>query len=1490
MGKFLRRSVKYLIMLAGVAIMVPTMLFLLLQLPSVQTAIVRKLTNYLSGRLDADISVGRVSYRFFNRISLANVLFLDRNNDTLLYADKLTAGIRKIGLKDKKFRLGRVTVDNPEFNLITDSAGQMNLTWYLDRLKGKQNADSSGINLSIESINLADASFSLMNRSGEKKKRDHRIDFSDMNLGNIDGTVENFRIQNDTTSFTARNVSFKEKNGLNIISMHTDAAISGSAVMLNSLYIRTDSSILNLEKMWLKPDTSGFKKFLTGVRLDIRIDKSLLHSSDLAWFAPVPAGLNESISVSGRFAGTVSELRGRNINLSYGDATKLDFNFDISGLPDIDNSFIYLGFNSLTTTARDMEQIKIPGKKKLVLPEVLYRLGKISFDGSFSGFTTDFVTYGEFVTDKGSLRTDLSLRPESSHRYRIRGLVRGQNINLGYLSDSDLLGALSMSANVDAYASSVKKFSGNLTGKIDSVEVNSYNYRNIDLKGVFSEKTWDGSINIADENIRLDLLGMLNFNDTLPEFDFTMNLANANLYKLNIDKKDSTSALSVLITSNFKGDNIDNMDGEIKLLNSSITRHGENMELYNFSIRTLTENNKQTLSLRTDFVDADVTGSYNFKGLKYLVESTVSRLMPTFTATAEKDAGTESGNNFNFNVNFKNTDRINEFLGTGLQIAAKSYLKGSVTSSESISIEGKSEAVGLKSIVLRDLNFSAGISGSALKSEILASSLDIPGATDLKNFAIRLGTSPDNFTVTTDWNNKETVRNEGSIAAHGTVMKNAAGKAVLRIGIDSTVVYASDNPWIISKSSVLIDSSSVKISNIHVGNNDRFYRVDGTVSENPSDTLHLDFSGIDLKPLNYLASRKKPAVTSDTAQIRLNIAGRLNGTVDIANVYKNLLLESNIIITNFSMLGSRYGNIFVNSEYNYSRKVVDISTRNDLGGTNMFSISGFYDPVNKKVNIGILASKLPIDALNPLLKVFASDISGFATGRLNLTGTFDNLVLTGSVYAQNAKMKINYLQTSYTLNDSIRFDRTGFRFNNVRILDEEKRQGTINGIVSHKNFRGYAADLTITMSNNFLVMNTTAKDNPLFYGKVYASGVTKIKTMPNLLSFDIVARTGSNTRFFIPLSDELSVTEYPFISFINHDGETHVSEAPAPPPVPKTTGINLDMDLTVTSDAVAEIIFDEKVGDKITGSGSGLLNITMNPKGEFRITGDYLIERGDYLFTLGNILNKKFEVENGGKISFNGPLDDAEIDLKAIYQKFNTSLFPVTQDPRDQETKVAVEPQLLLSGKLFNPTVKFQVDLPNADEEQKTYLANAIATDEEMSRQFMYLLVMKSFYSDQTNNISNSNSAGTSAISATTFEMVSNQLSNWISQINENFNLGLNYRPGNKENLNSDELQFAFETQLLDDRVTLNGNFDYRATTGTTDRLTGDFEADLKITDKLRFKVFNRFNDTYYSGKGPYTQGIGIFFKEDFQKFSDLFRKKTKENAKKEDEVTLSDK
>ncbi|MEI6048481.1 MAG: translocation/assembly module TamB domain-containing protein [Bacteroidota bacterium] len=1498
MAKFIKKSFKYFIIIVGVIIMIPTVLYLVLQISEVQTFLVKRITNYFSNEIKSTISVGRIEYKFFNKLSVNDILIKDKNNDTLIYSQKVIAGFRKIDLKNKSVRLGRVILTKPVIAFITDSSGLMNINRYLDMLKNPADTTPKAkSSFAIDQIDISNASFSLINHSSLRSTT--KIDFNNLNLTAINGIIEDFKTKNDTISFNINNLSFKESSGFSVRKMSSAVKFSKQNIFLGSVFLNCDSSIINIPKLAITADSSAsFKRFAQEVKLDILLEKSLINTSDIQYFIPFANGVNESVWLSGKVLGTVSELRGRNIELSYRDYTYLNCDFDFSGLPKIENAFIYIGVNSLKTNAKDIEKIKLSEKGTIIVPDVLYKLGNISFDGSFTGFITDFVTYGEIRTNLGNIRTDISLRPEESKKYRINGLITGNEIDLGEITGkTELLGKLSLKTNINGYAYTFKKFAANLTGKIDSIEINNYKYRNVSLNGFFTEKTWDGSVNIVDKNIKLDLLGMFNFKNKLPEFDFTLNLAKANLYKLNFVRLDTSASLSVLLTSNFKGNSIDNLDGEIKLLNSTFRKFNNNLELYDFSIITYKDNNKPVLSLRTDFADADIRGYYNFAGLGSLIKSTLSKLMPSqFPMPVKRDELKK--NNFTFDVNFKNTDKINNFFRTGLLLSDKSSISGAVFTDSIIHIGGNAKLLTIKKNVFKDFSFDANISGSELSVDINNSSLYLMTQSELKGFSVRLKAKPDNFIFTVDWDNNDKILNKGNFIARGKVEKNITGKgnAIMTINIDSSDIYLRNNRWKFSQSSMLIDSNAVNINKLYISNNDNYYLINGSVSEDPADTLHLEFKGIDIAPLNYLGNQKS---YNDPNAISLNFKGRLNGKILMTNVYRNLLLEGNITVNNFSLLGSEFGDISIVSAFDVAKKVVNINANNNLHGVKMIDITGYYDPESKKADMAIKTTKLPIDALNPLLKAFASDIKGLASGNLNFSGETNNIVLKGAILAENASMKIDFLQTRYKMNDTIRFDKNRIKFNNVRLYDEKGNSAVLSGSVNHKNFHDYSADIMVNMnSGECLVLNTKSKDNEMFYGTAYASGVTTIKSGPNSLSFDISAKTGKNTKFIVPLNKGLSVSEYSFISFVDSKtlkkevpGIEGISSIPAPA---KKMGMDMNFDLEINPDAEVQLIFDSKVGDVMKGHGSGNLNVNLNKTGDFKMSGDYIIEEGDYLFTLGNILNKSFSVENGGKILFNGDLDNAGIDIKAIY-KLKASLSDILGDERFSE-RIPVECQLSLTGKLFNPVVGFNIYLPAADEETRTYLRNAISTEEELSRQFLYLLVMNSFYADQSYGSASGSTTttGTSAMAVTTTEMLSNQLSNWLSQISNDFDIGFVYRPGSgNKDINPQEVQVALSTQLLNNKVVINGNFDVRGTgNANTNQITGDFDAEYRITDRIRFKVFNRFNNPY-TGKGvgvPYTQGIGIFFKQDFDRFSDLLGKKVNSEMKKEDETAIKKK
>ena len=132
-----------------------------------------------------------------------------------------------------------------------------------------------------------------------------------------------------------------------------------------------------------------------------------------------------------------------------------------------------------------------------------------------------------------------------------------------------------------------------------------------------------------------------------------------------------------------------------------------------------------------------------------------------------------------------------------------------------------------------------------------------------------------------------------------------------------------------------------------------------------------------------------------------------------------------------------------------------------------------------------------------------------------------------------------------------------------------------------------------------------------------------------------------------------------------------------------------------------------------------------------------------------------------------------------------------------------------------------------------------------------------------------------SGLGANSTELLSNQLSNWLSQISKDVNIGVNYRPGSE--LSDDELEVALSTQLFNDKLSIDGNVQ----TGTrkTSNIVGDVNVEYKLTNDGRFvlKGFNKSNSAdLINTNSSYTQGIGIFYRREFNFIRELFKRKKK--------------
>ena len=267
--------------------------------------------------------------------------------------------------------------------------------------------------------------------------------------------------------------------------------------------------------------------------------------------------------------------------------------------------------------------------------------------------------------------------------------------------------------------------------------------------------------------------------------------------------------------------------------------------------------------------------------------------------------------------------------------------------------------------------------------------------------------------------------------------------------------------------------------------------------------------------------------------------------------------------------------------------------------------------------------------------------------------------------------------------------------------------------------------------------------------------------------------------------------------------------------------------------------------------------------------GEYTISEGNYLFTLQNIWHKKFKVLPGSSVSWNGDPMAAKLNIDAVYD-VKTSLKPLIGNSMqgiDTSRAVPVECYIKLTDDMMAPKVEFDVKVPNVAPEIQTVIDKALNDQESKATQMFWLLATNSFSSEDTGAV------GASFSATTGFEMLSNQLSNWLS--GENYNVILRYRP--RTDQTGDEVDFGFSKSLLNNRLLVEVEGGYLSDEALqAAEKASNFVGEAFITwlidpdGAFRLRGFTQTIDRYGENQGMQESGIGVYYSESFNSFKDL--------------------
>ncbi|HEY1039025.1 MAG TPA: hypothetical protein VGF30_06440, partial [Bacteroidia bacterium] len=451
--RFLGRFLKYSLICVFILLIA---FFIAIQTSTFQTYLGKQASSWLSKELNTTISIDQVDIDFFNSVVLKGVYVEDLKKDTLLYGAELICKISDFSYSEYKLDLEEIQLNNMDANLIKykgDSTYNYQfIADYFVPADTIKDTTSSEFKISYGGLKLNNVDFAFIDENDTSTSKG--INFAKLKFTGVSGAFSDFMMNKDTIDIKIDNFTAREQSGFYLEKLNTIAHISPLDIKLDSLYLKTNKTLLKGRYYMHTNSWESYNDYINMVYMDADLkDSCYVSAADIAWFVPELYGNNNKITISGKVRGTVNSLKGKNLYLAYGKNTAFKGDFNIEGLPDIENTYIHFDIKTLTASRSDLMTIQVPPFEKnkyLEIPSNIGKLGIIKFKGKIDGLINDIAAYGTLNTSIGTVITDIGISnlSDSKKTLAYHGRIKTHNLHLGTLLENQDIGVVSMNVKL----------------------------------------------------------------------------------------------------------------------------------------------------------------------------------------------------------------------------------------------------------------------------------------------------------------------------------------------------------------------------------------------------------------------------------------------------------------------------------------------------------------------------------------------------------------------------------------------------------------------------------------------------------------------------------------------------------------------------------------------------------------------------------------------------------------------------------------------------------------------------------------------------------------------------------------------------------------------------------------------------------------------------------------------------------------------------------
>ena len=1451
-----------------------TLLVLLgtLRTDAVQCSIATRITKEINDRYSIPASVGRVEVFSINEIALKDVLLLDLNGDTVLHTNEARAHLDTRQLFNGKIRINTASLASPRIKLnkeTPDSA--LNIQYILDIFDNGEKRESK-IDLRLNQLTVYDGKFTydILSTAPDTTL----FTPNHIAIDKLGCNISLKRLDKEGFDLFIRSISGEERCGLRLQQLRARARMENNILRIANLEAETSESKLFAEQITIDLSNGIEAWNAQGAALCERFS-----ANDLAPFITLPPveipditfGINGFCNADSLNATLAAQTH--NSSLTFRGKATLNSPFTKEREGDLT---IY----ECTASAHFIEKLlATTGKQN----SVARLLGSTSVTGELK--------LKENVIDASAAIRCLSGELDASGRMTPDGQYSLQavcsNLKLGNITGIAGLEGCNLVANANGNIQNPGNVA-NIDGEIKELTYNHYTYAPITFSGLYANKEFKASLETNDSNAHLK--ANARYTPANNTFRVTAKADSIKPYNLALTTEDKEQSYSFSLNGELIGYNKGKKIANLKIDNFKLTDKNDSTFIRNLYISDNNTGDERIFVFTSDFARASIYGNFEFPDIVQSLKNAVRRHMPVL-ADAKNRKWKKTHNNFYYDANITNSKAFTHILGLPITINEPSYIKGVFNddgnnhtidaSINNISLRGKPiRSIGISGKSNEKyFDFNAQIqrpTGKKKRTDNKEISKDISN-----DIVIRLNANIANNKIKSivdlnDFKREQELR--GMVRIDADLSKDNDERLKLNAKVYEDSILHKNNVWHISEGEVSGYLDKLTARNINLYSKSQSLQIEGNIGRTQEDSLKVYTKGLNLGTIFDLINFRI-----------LKFDGKATGTAYVTGVLSSPNAAGRFNVENFHLDGGPMGraDVFAGWDNNKKSILLDIDLYNDKNVRS--NVSGFLSQANDTITLMIDANEVNVAFLNHKLKAFLVDSRGTGTGKVHLHGSWRAVDFDGAV-AMHCSTKVKATNVRYHfMGDSIKFSKGAITFDNARVHDRNGNYGALSGSINHKNLSNWTCHLT-ARADNLLVYDTEDFGSLPFYGTAYGIGTASITSGNNGFELKADMATAPNSRFYYNSNVTSGARDNSFVTFTDNSKAGKSTAAPVADTnkTYSTTAskMTLDFMLDINENLELKIYTNLQNDDYLILNGTGPVNAVYNDRTGFNMKGRLDLARGAYKFTIQDIFTKTFEIAKGGSIALNGDPFKAQLNLRAKYLVPSASLSDLTTEIAKRKS-VKVNCIMDITGSLQSPELKFDLELPEGNEEERELLSSIASTPDQKNMQFIYLLGVGKFYTFDASNAQASDINSSSAVESIISNTITGQINNMLGKIinNDNWDISGNFSTSER-GWNSMEVEGMLRGRLLNNRLLINGNLGYRENPIANRNVIGDFELQWLLSPKENWsiKAYSKTNDRYFSKTDLTTQGIGTSIRFDFNRWKWWGNKKKKGLSKASEE------